>query len=212
MGLLDSVLGFFNKTTPEATETMNLIKQKKLYTIMTDLHEGSPYLKTGVIVPHDKATIEKKNIWLLGDIKERKNCSSGDLLAINSDFEKLQLVYGERYILGNHEVSGSSSSRYTIADGHICMAHGDYILWGEQKANEFRNNKAGGDSGFIQKMLAKRNGSISNSEAKQLAQYAANLGCDVICIGHVHPSSLFDKTVNGVRVLCFPRGRTEIML
>lgn len=185
---------------------------KKMFTIITDTHEGSPYLKTGVIIPKDKATIEKNNIWLLGDIKERKNCAASDLLAINSDFEKLQLAYGERYIIGNHEVMGSNSPRYAIADGHICMAHGDYVLWGDSKANDFRNNKAGGDSGFIQKMLAKKNGSISNSEAKQLAQYAKNLNCDIICIGHVHPSKLFDQMVNGVRVLCFPRGRTEIML
>lgn len=204
MGLFN----FFAKAPVEPVQMLN----RKLFTILTDLHEGSPYLKTGVIIPRDKGSIEKYNVWMLGDIKERKNCAAGDLFSINKDYALLKNLYGDRYIDGNHEVNGSNSSRYTIAEGHICMAHGDYILWGDKKANEFRNNKAGGDSGFIQKMLAKKHGSISNSEAKELANYARSLRCDVIVIGHVHPKVTFDQVVGGVRVICCPRGRTELFI
>lgn len=184
----------------------------KLFTIYSDLHEGSKYLALPIAVPRDLEVIKTRNIYLIGDIKERKNCEPSALGMVDADYHALHNIYGARYIDGNHEVMGSGGARHLIIDAHICLAHGDWQLWDLDKVIDFRNEKAGQGSGFIQKIIAGKNGSISNSEAKQLADYARRINCNVIVIGHVHPKRVFDEMVNGVRVICVPRGKTELYI
>lgn len=92
------------------------------------------------------------------------------------------------------------------------MIHGDIELWGQEKAFDFRAEKRGQGYGFIQKILAKRNGSISNAEAKSLSQYAKDANCSIVILGHVHPKNLYDKIINGVRIICCIRGKNNIYL
>ncbi|MEY2702263.1 MAG: hypothetical protein RLY43_896 [Bacteroidota bacterium] len=181
------------------------------YTFYTDTHIGSKYLQMDIL-PKTIEQIAKENAYTLGDIYELKNCEYPEYPGLLRKFSEYKKLFFGRYLVGNHEIDRGLTPKHLIIDGHICLVHGDYILWGDKKALEFRNEKPAQGSGFIQRMLAKRNGSISNSEAKDLANYANRLGCDVIVCGHVHVKHVFDEDKNGVRVISLPRGKTEITI
>lgn len=182
----------------------------KSYTFYTDTHVYSPYLSMK-ITPTTADQVIKENAYFLGDIAEGKNAESKDCFAMKAFYNDLRSIAAGRIVLGNHDGRFQGVDNITV-DGKILMTHGDRVLWDRKKSDKFRAEAQCQGSGMIQKALAGRNGSISNSEGKQLAAYAKAFGMKIIVIGHVHPKVKFDQIINGIRVICLPRGKTILDL
>jgi predicted phosphodiesterase len=185
------------------------------FTFYADTHIGSPYLELNIL-PKTKDEVIAQNAYDLGDSFEMKNCEKDILADLGFRQSRHFLNFADRYVTGNHQCDKGVGRRHIIIvlkDGRrVIMAHYDYILWGIEKALKFRNERMGQGSGFIQRALAKRNGSISNSDQKLLIDYAKEFMGDIIIGGHVHPKQIFDETKDRVRVICCPRGKTELWL
>ena len=179
-----------------------------IYTIYTDLHIGSPYLEKDIL-PTTKEQILAENSYDVGDTFEIKNCDPKDLNNLLIRQANFQQLFHGRYVTGNHSVDKGKGIKQIII-GDILFIHGDYIFMGQEKAEKFRNEQGGQGSGIIQKIGSKFHGKVSKKEAKQLAEYAKSFGVSTIVTGHVHVKSVFDKVIDGIRVINCPRGRTEI--
>jgi predicted phosphodiesterase len=186
------------------------VAMAKQYTFYTDTHVYSPYLSMNIL-PTTAEQVIKEQALFLGDIVEGKNAEPEDCYAMKTYYENLRKIAAGRIVLGNHD------GRFTgvdnlIIDGKILITHGDRVLWDKKKSDKFRAEAQCQGSGMIQKALAGRNGSISNSEAKEAANYARAFGMKVIVFGHVHVKYKFDQVINGVRVISLPRGKTVLDL
>lgn len=182
----------------------------KLFTFFADTHIGSKYLEMDIL-PDSRAIIERLNAYDVGDSIELKNCEPRDLAKLRERQHFYQTIFANRYVTGNHSCDKSRGPLDLVIEKGILISHGD-ILWDEKKRTDFRNERMGQGSGFVQKMLAKKHGTLSKSEKADLANYAAIKLCHTIVIGHVHPEALIDCYVGGIRVICLPRGKTEIII
>jgi metallophosphoesterase superfamily enzyme len=187
------------------------IKPRELYNIYTDNHIGVPMQKCPELETMLAELVTQQNAISLGDNFELKNCEKKDLPRLIKSYQEHKQKFAGRFVSGNHDCQGYSND-YTLTINGILFAHGDIILWGNKKAFDFRSNKMGGGFSFINKIALNRNGSISNSEAKELSAYAKKYNAHTIVIGHVHPAKIFDQNIDGVRVVCCPRGKTSIYL
>lgn len=183
----------------------------KIWTIYSDCHIGVPPQRCADLVNITHETVEKINAYSLGDNFELKNCENKDLSRLLTAYENHKLKFMGRFVSGNHCCAGYSND-YNLIVGDVLLTHGDLPLWGNSKAFDFRNKKRGGGFGWINKIALNNNGSISKSESKELAAYAKKNSCKVIIIGHVHPAKVFDQMVDGVRVICVPRGMTQVII
>lgn len=173
-------------------------------TVFCDTHIGSKYL-TMDIMPKTVEAMSKGDFFDGGDSYEIKNAEKSQCFNIKSRWEAHKKLFAGRYVTGNHSVDRSVGPLNLLIDKNTLLNHGD-ILWSSSKRTKFRNEDSCQGSGMIQKALAGRNGSISNSEAKELANYARNFNAKTIITCHVHIASKFDKIVNGIRVINLPRG------
>jgi predicted phosphodiesterase len=181
----------------------------KKYTIYADTHIGSKYLEKNILPGNIEQVIEE-NAYDVGDSFEMKNCEPAELSNVACRQFLHRRLFKDRYVSGNHACD--IVNLRLVIDGHIMLIHGDEVLWSPSKFRSFRSEEKGQGSGIVQKLLAMRNGSLSKSEIKQLAHYACLYNCDTIVIGHVHPKELIDAMFDGIRVICCPRGRTELWL
>lgn len=179
------------------------------YTIYTDLHIGNKYGEMNIL-PNNPIIIEQQNAIALGDIYDVKNCEKNNLENILKKCEAFSALYKDRMVSGNHDPK--TGPLELIKDGHILFVHGDLVLWDMAKVNAFRAEVPGQGCGLIQRIAAARNGKLGKKDKKLLSDYAKMRKVNCICIGHVHPSKLIDENVDGIRVICFPKGKTVIAL
>lgn len=181
-------------------------------TIYTDCHIGSKYLEKNIL-PTTIEQVEAENSFSIGDNYELKNAEKSNILKLNLLYIQHMNLFNGRFCSGNHDL-GRDKNYFNlvkeIGGKTVLFTHGDFPLWGEKKSMDFRNEKAGQGSGLIQKFLSSHTGGLSKGEKKQLSDYANKYGADVLCCGHLHVKHVFDEAVNGVRIICCPRGRTEI--
>lgn len=182
----------------------------KKYTFYTDLHLYSKYFHEPK-PPMAAISIEQENAYLLGDILEGKNCEPQDLHQLKIDQQVMARAYKGRSVRGNHDGQFPGIDDI-ILPGGILLTHGDLVLWDDAKARKFRAERMGQGSGWKQKIFSMWHGSVSNSEAKLAATYAKARGCSTVVFGHVHPKVKFEKFVDGVNVICLPRGKSELYL
>lgn len=184
----------------------------RLYTFYADSHIGVPMQICSDLLTLTREMVLAKNAYSIGDNIELKNCDPKNLAELLRLYAQHKALFSERFISGNHDTAGYSNDYSLIIDKNILLIHGDIELWGREKAFDFRTEARGQGYGLIQKVLARRNGSISNSEGKALAQAAIEANCKTVVLGHVHPKARFDKVINGVRVICCVRGKNEIYM
>lgn len=182
----------------------------KLYTIYADMHVFSKYLAING-VPTFKKMIENQNAYFIGDLVDAKNCEPNLVGSMKAFYEHMQREAFGRILLGNHD-GGFEGVDDIILPGGILLTHGDRIMWTKEKCDKFRAEKMGQGSGWIQKLIQYHNGSISAKEARLAASYARSRKCTTVVFGHIHPKNRFDKIVDGIRVICVQRGRSEIYL
>lgn len=179
-----------------------------LYSLITDLHLFGPYAR--------KDSIEKtKNTILLGDIVEGANCKKSDVPRVEEKIRLLTLLFGDKYIYGNHEREGIKNNHY-IENG-IYFTHGDlesnYDKWMEYR---FKKKGAGWFKRNIWSKIVNEFDELEREPKTNFlieASHAAKIhGCHTYVCGHLHPKKLIDVTYGGVRIVIVPRGHTLINL
>lgn len=192
----------------------------KQFIIYSDLHLGALH------EIQEKLEFNENTIFL-GDNFDLKNISHENL----EKFYKLREEIMEKaskskghFIDGNHELFELEEDNFYIIRNGIIFLHGDFIHRGFKKAKKWREKRSRGKTkNFIiaYKSFRKIFGSstskfIFSSFGKKFVRRAVRLAkekeCHTIVFGHFHLKKLFDKTQDGVRVICVPRGKTEISL
>jgi predicted phosphodiesterase len=149
-----------------------------------------------------------------GDNYDVRNAAHKHVEKCRAELAEHQAIFKERYVSGNHDLE---MTNIVSKVGNVLITHGDwYIFWDETRATEFRTQSAGqGAFSRLWKFGASQirnitGAKMSNDEIYKAVMLAKTYGCGTIVMGHSHPAKVFDKTVNGVRVINVPRGRTEI--
>lgn len=159
-------------------------------------------------------------VFLLGDNIDFANCNPKDLDKAERDFTSLQLAFGDRYLMGNHERL-SCYPRYILIDtysGRAVLSHGDWESWGEAKTIAYRM-KPHGASWFKRTFVV---GAIEEFErvfdrkykdefilrARQLMQ---RTDAKYFCCGHLHPHERVEIKVDEGVIYILPRGRSEVV-
>lgn len=151
----------------------------------------------------------------LGDIYDYKNCPTTKLFYCKRDIEILSSYAGDKYVGGNHELKEVEKVRYI--EDNILFTHGDYLLWGETKANKFRN-KTPGASALKRKSLEllnelrPNNRLLTAGQKEIISQEAIKNNCHTIVIAHKHPSVIQMYKYNDIKIVVVPRGFTEVEL
>jgi hypothetical protein len=186
------------------------LAQAKQYTFYTDLHIYSIYMEMK-IMPKTQGQVLSENAYALGDIWEVKHTESNQCINMQRDFDNFKNIFKNRYVTGNHELTKDNIN--LIINEHILLTHGDYPMGGTNKANSFREDKKKcKGSSLIQKAIANNHTPISKSDEQALYDYAKYYNVDTIIVGHRHVASIFDKNINGVRIIALPRGKTVLNL
>jgi predicted phosphodiesterase len=185
----------------------------KKITIYTDCHYFTPMEMR--CIPTDLSVITKENAYSIGDNYDRKGCEPSQANLIEKEYKAHKILFKGRFITGNHDVMKDKvEDQYLAVDG-VLFVHGDFA-WGSDKANAFRNEAPYQGFSSVKKLLNWGRklfpGNLSNSEAREAAALAKKHNCKTIIFGHTHCKNLQDKTMDGVRVINCPRGRTELMV
>ena len=156
------------------------------------------------------------DIFHLGDNFDLKGCKKQDVNSAKHEFEMYKQKAGKNYVSGNHELG---FERLTLIKDHIMFTHGDYVFWDDDKFNKFRSNTPGKKEwkrwvSFLGDKIRKFQGpkKWKKKNLKKAARFAKANNCHTFICGHVHPRKTLDKTYNGVRCICVPRGRTEVLV
>lgn len=129
------------------------------------------------------------------------------------------------YVSGNHEVStGKHLGRpdvliQNIIGNRMLFTHGDIPLWSAKAVKKWRSKRPGKSKFMITliKMMNfvrnnKSKTELSEKKLKKLSTFASMYACDIIVIGHTHPTQLIDVMYEGVRIINVPRGKTTITI
>lgn len=182
-------------------------------TVYSDLHLYSP-IALDIGIPVSEHVILEDNIWLLGDIHDRKSCDRKDKDKLEFSFDLITEMYKHRYLVGNHEMMGYNISRDFVKVGNILLTHGDRICWHDIKSDAFRNGEAYQGYGMIKRFInwfrQYWTQTINSFEVEQATKYCKQYGCNVIIYGHSHSKKLLIKKVNGITIYNVPRGKTVL--
>ena len=164
-------------------------------------------------IPTERVQVLAENAFSIGDNFDRKGCEPKDANKLIKEFEEHKRIFEGRWLSGNHEVLGDNVSLAFLVSNGVLFVHGD-IFWGVEKANEFRKEQPYQGYSAVKRMLAFGRkiygGHLSNAEAAEAAKLAKQFGCKVIIFGQTHVKKLQDKTVDGIRIINVPRGKTVI--
>jgi predicted phosphodiesterase len=149
------------------------------------------------------------DVILGGDIVDVKNAKDVEEAMCLRD--RITKHFGEQYLWGNHEM-GFSKLRGLLRE-HVFITHGDFELYGEEKALKRRTAEPG--CGVFMRSLkwigSKFWGvfgwsSLGEKDKIALSRKAFQSGAKVILIGHVHPKKMIDIVYDGIRIIVAPRG------
>jgi metallophosphoesterase superfamily enzyme len=181
-----------------------------LFTVYNDVHLGAPH-EMAELFPFDDDAI------LNGDIVDYQNCKY-HLISQHLDLIKaLKRQYGDKYILGNHELE-SVHCRGFYKQDRVLFRHGDHEFWGEEKRDKYMTHANPG-AGWVKRNLVARQfdwlrrlwtARYSNKFKERAYSSAMNENCHTIVFGHKHPRIKADFMYRGVRIIVLPRGRNII--
>ncbi len=186
------------------------------YRLYSDLHWGQASSILENIDPHN-------NDVFLGDIFDIKNTAKKDIpsqLAQQNVFRRRCYLIGAFYIIGNHDLIKDpyNTTQLNIKRGNVLFTHGHLICWDEAKVQEWANKKPDGVGFFrritlaVQQFVPRGIWKPSDIEIKRAIQLAKSYGCDTIVFGHTHTDKVVDFTIENIRIVNVPRGKTEIEL
>ena len=182
------------------------------YIVYNDVHIGAPH-EMPELIPFDEDAI------LNGDIVDYQNCKKSERGIHLALIVILKREYGDKYILGNHELEAVNCKGFYKTNG-ILFRHGDWEFWGEEKRVKYMA-KANPGAGWIKRNLIARqfdwlrrlwSARYSEEFLMRAAVSAVDSGCHTIVFGHKHPRKKADFKYAGIRIIVLPRGRNEIEL
>ena len=165
------------------------------------------------------AAYKSENEFLIGDIVDFANCKKKDLKEANELFDRFKMLYADKYLVGNHELT-KPKTRYLVINDRIALAHGDYEAWGEAKAEKYRSKEPG--AGFIKRALWVNflesferywDRKYKQEFIDRATAVMDELGCDHYICGHMHPKTTAQIVLkDGRTITVLARGRNEITL
>jgi predicted phosphodiesterase len=179
--------------------------------IITDLHVYGPHE-----LDNARELIKQSFDFALGDIFDIKNCPKklyGEAFIAEKKF------YGKNFsncVEGNHD-KYYCRPYLTMREYPIMLTHGHLFLYDEARLKEITEEKYKYNGIGVLRYNAVKlfhklysYGNLSNADMKKAAAFARAKNCTTIIFGHVHPEKVIDKIVDGVRIICLPRGYSEV--
>lgn len=176
-----------------------------------DLHIGSTNEKK---VTYD---LSDKKLMLIGDIFDMTNCKKSEVKKYQNLIDNTKAVLKERYLFGNHEAQRDYDRLYKIPGTRTGVMHGDYIFWGAEKSQNYREKSHG--AGFLKRLLwvnaleAFENGydrKIKTDDLDRFNTMCIKYDVDRVIVGHLHCKKRIDITYKGKLLTVLPRGMTEL--
>jgi hypothetical protein len=187
------------------------VQNNIIFTVYNDVHLGSTYA-------YDWCFPFEQDAILNGDIVDYQNCLKKDVPKYLELIKSLKDKFGDRYILGNHELRAIPCKGFYKHNSGVIFRHGDHEFWGEKKLDLYIK-KATPGAGWLKRNLIARQidwirriytAKCSDEFFKRAADTARQHKCHTIVFGHKHPLNIVDKVYDGIRVIVLPRGRNII--
>lgn len=178
-------------------------------TFYIDMHLGAPHAeeldKLLIDIAHDE------DAYILGDFMDTKNTLREKLEEAVRTFEAMISRMGGRYVTGNHEQS--MCNLFHIVRGNL-LIHGDFLYYSIKTFKKKRTAKRKGKSKIgwyaskVRRFFSPKNRGkkIPDSILAKAVVLAKQYDCHTIRFGHKHPSRILEYRVDGVTVVCYPKG------
>lgn len=186
------------------------------FIIANDLHWGSPHELTSEKTLDLFIKEQPSNLILCGDIVDLYNCHPQRIDKAKGAIIALKKIYGDRYLMGNHELYTEGPRLYKY--GNILFTHGHYFDWDRKKVLEWENNKQPAQGRSILSPIWNtvrklRPSFLTKLDKTRAVNLARSHGCDIVVSGHYHMKNIYRHTEDGVTIVIFPPGvnimRTE---
>lgn len=187
----------------------------ELHTFVNDIHKKAPNEIGGLQNPFDPSNPRE---WYLGDNWDIINCKKKDVKFVQEQIDMLRVLYGKRFITGNHEAQ-RDSDRLVIVKPGIAAMHGDLIFWGKEKSEKYRQKDHG--AGVLKRALwvnaleaveAGYDRKVSEEDLIRFDAICATAGVHTIIVGHMHPTSQRVITRGPNTLIVLKRGITTLSL
>jgi len=180
------------------------------FIVYNDIHVGALYEMS--------MELERGAIYN-GDIFDISGALRKELPLIKKRQQDLENFAGDRYNHGNHECSKRSLIDYHI-DQNVLFMHGHVQMWAMAKNIKWANKRHGSGkwkrraSMWFNKARLVKPVTLKMETLDRCWELAKAKGCDVVILGHSHPTRVVDETYTRlgktVRVMILPRGRNQI--
>jgi len=188
----------------------------ELYTFVNDLHIFAP---NELKIKGDQFNPQLPREYYIGDNLDLINCKKKHVAVLQERINNLRVLYGDRFITGNHEAQRDRDRLVIIKPG-IAVMHGDLIFWGADKSERYRRKDHG--AGFLKRFFwvnaletveAGYNRKISKEDIDRFDEICKVHGVHTIIVGHLHP----EKTITtispqGNKLIALKRGVNDLWL
>lgn len=182
--------------------------------IYSDIHYYGADPKPVIGLPQSYEEVLATNSVSIGDNYDLRYAALDQVEQCSIDLAQHRAMFKERYVSGNHDLT---MERLLSKVGSVLITHGDwYITWGLAQSKAFRTQSAGAGrfSRALQYLSSKfrtlTGASLSKEDLQRVVMLARINNCQTVVFGHIHCKSLISKEIEGVKIFCVPRGRTEL--
>lgn len=192
-----------------------MIADLELFTFVNDIHEEAPNELAGFRNCYNPSD---KNEYYIGDNIDLINCKKKDVARLQARINELRLLYGDRFITGNHEAQRDSDRLVIIKPG-VAVMHGDLIFWGKEKSEKYRRKDHG--AGFLKRGLwvnaleafeAGYDREISEEDIHRFIDLCHQHNVHTIIVGHMHPKVQKILQRADLTLIVLKRGVTTLRL
>jgi len=153
----------------------------------------------------------------LGDNYDLKNCKKSKINTTKALITEAKNHF-DLWITGNHELNHEFS--YFHRSNNVIFTHGDYLMWGKERAEKYRNKPPG--AGWFKRHIiipisqiyktVNKSYEIRDRTMERVIEMAKYHQVQYVVVGHRHPHSVIRKTKDNITLIVLPRGRNELHL
>ncbi len=180
--------------------------------IFNDVHEFGPHeIKVDWSFDQDS--------YYLGDNVELRYTKEEDLNEARMRLNKYKLLFGKRFLRGNHELNSIDAPDHIVKDD-ILMLHGDQLHWSLERSKKYRTTIKQG-SNFLHRLwvllvfgwLGKFIGAfVTKKFLFKAFSLMEAYNCKYLICGHLHPPKLVHYIKNGRHLIVLPRGKNQLTI
>ena len=188
----------------------------KRFRFINGSHEGAPNQLEGFDNPYNPYD---ESEYYVGDNIDLTNCKKKHVAVLQERINNLRVLYGDRFITGNHEAQRDRDRLVIIKPG-IAVMHGDLIFWGIEKSEKYRKKDHG--AGFLKRFFwenaletveAGYNRKISKEDIDRFDEICKVHGVHTIIVGHLHPEKAITTiSPQGNKLIALKRGVNDLWL